>query len=229
MNVPPLPGEVAQLRTVVNIFLLVLFYGGTMRMSVAISRRKENADDYMTAGNKIGFGVSASSMTATWIWASSMYASVTAGYTYGVSGPIHYGLWGALMILFIYPFGRRIRKVAPRAHTLAEVMHARHGRSSQLMLAGSNVLGSLISLTSNFIAGGALVAMLSPFTFQQGILTVAAGVLLYTLWSGFRASVLTDFAQVMAMLGAVVVIIPGIFFAAGDTSLLAEGAAHVTA
>lgn len=48
-----------------------------------------------------------------------MYASVTAGYTYGVSGPIHYGLWGALMILFIYPFGRRIRAVAPRAHTLA--------------------------------------------------------------------------------------------------------------
>ena len=94
MNVPPLPGEVAQLGTVGIIFLLVLFYGGTMWMSVAISRRKENADDYMTAGNKIGFGVSASSMTATWIWASSMYASVTAGYTYGVSGPIHYGLWG---------------------------------------------------------------------------------------------------------------------------------------
>src|SRR5699024_12494698 len=85
-----LPGEVAQLGTVGIIFLLVLFYGGTMWMSVAISRRKENADDYMTAGNKIGFGVSASSMTATWIWASSMYASVTAGYTYGVSGPIHY-------------------------------------------------------------------------------------------------------------------------------------------
>ena len=225
MNVPPLPGEVAQLGTVGIIFLLVLFYGGTMWMSVAISRRKENADDYMTAGNKIGFGVSASSMTATWIWASSMYASVTAGYTYGVSGPIHYGLWGALMILFIYPFGKRIRKVAPRAHTLAEVMYARHGRSSQLMLAGSNVLGSVISLTSNFIAGGAIIAMLSPLSFGAGILIVAAGVLLYTLWYGFRASVMTDFAQVMAMLGAAVIIIPAVFFVAGGPSMFAEGVA----
>lgn len=95
------------------VVLLLVFYGGTMWMSLAISRKKENADSYMTAGNSIGFGVSAASMTATWIWASSMYASATAGYTYGVSGPIHYGLWGALMILFIYPFGRRIRKVAP--------------------------------------------------------------------------------------------------------------------
>lgn len=205
--------------------LLVLFYGGTMLMSVAISKRKENADDYMTAGNRIGFGISAASMTATWIWASSMYASVTAGYTYGVSGPIHYGLWGALMILFIYPFGKRIRAVAPRAHTLAEVMYARHGRSSQLMLAGSNVLGSIISLTSNFIAGGAIISLLSPISFGGGIVIVAAGVLLYTLWSGFRASVLTDFAQVCAMLGAAVIIIPVVFFAAGGPEMFEAGRA----
>ncbi|WP_285730229.1 sodium:solute symporter family protein [Nocardiopsis sp. ATB16-24] len=220
--------EGQQLSASVVILLLVLFFGGTMLMSILISKKKENADGYMTAGNNIGFGISAASMTATWIWASSMYASATSGYTYGISGPIHYGLWGALMILFIYPFGRRIRAVAPRAHTLAEVMYARHGRSSQLMLAGSNVVGSLISLTSNFIAGGALVAMLSPFTFTQGILVMAAGVLLYTLWSGFRASVLTDFAQVMAMLGAVVVIIPVVFFAAGGPDMFEAGATNLT-
>src|SRR5690625_2542179 len=222
-------GTAGQLGAPLIIALLVVFYGGTLLMSFAIGKKRENADGYMTAGSKLGFGISAASMTATWIWASSMYASATSGYTYGLSGPIHYGLWGALMILFIYPFGRRIRKVAPRAHTLAEVMYARHGRSSQLMLAGSNVLGSLISLTSNFIAGGALVAMLSPFSFQQGIVAVAGGVLLYTLWSGFRASVLTDFAQVMAMLGAVVVIIPVVFFAAGGPDIFTQGAAHVTA
>lgn len=77
------------------------------------------------------------------------------------------------------------------------------------------MLGSVISLTSNFIAGGALISLLSPLSFGAGILIVAAGVLLYTLWSGFRASVLTDFAQVMAMLGATVIIIPAVFFAAG--------------
>ncbi|MFC4371634.1 sodium:solute symporter family protein [Citricoccus nitrophenolicus] len=222
--------EFNQLGILAVVLLLILFYGGTMWMSVGISRKKENADGYMTAGNNIGFGISAASMTATWIWASSMYASATAGYTYGISGPIHYGLWGALMILFIYPFGKRIRKVAPRAHTLAEVMYARHGRSSQLMLAGSNVLGSLISLTSNFIAGGALISMLSPLSFGAGIVIVAAGVLMYTLWSGFRASVLTDFAQVMFMLGAAVVIIPVIFFVAGGPGMFEAGVAagHVT-
>ncbi|MCF8603831.1 sodium:solute symporter family protein [Gordonia sp. HY442] len=210
------------------LLLYAAFFGTSLYIAWRISRRNENADGYMTAGGKIGFGISSASMTATWIWASSMYASATSGYTYGISGPIHYGLWGALMILLIYPFGRRIRKVAPNAHTIAEVMFARHGRSSQLLLAGSNILGSLISLTSNLIAGGALVAMLSPFSFTQGIIAIGGGVLLYTLWSGFRASVLTDFVQVVFMLGAVVIIIPVVFFAAGGPDLFTTGAINLT-
>lgn len=217
-----------QFNVPVVLLLLILFYGGTFYVSVRIGKKRENADGYMTAGNNIGFGVSAASMTATWIWAASMYASATSGYTYGISGPIHYGLWGALMILFIYPFGKRIRQVAPKAHTLAEVMYARHGRSSQLMLAGSNVVGSLISLMSNFIAGGVLISLLSPFTFIQGVLMVAAGVLLYTLWSGFRASVITDFVQVLGMLGAVAVLVPIIFFAAGFPAAFETGAGNLT-
>lgn len=221
--------ETAQFHALVVVGLLVLFYGGTFLISTRIGKKEENADGYMTAGNNLGFGVSAASMTATWIWAASMYASATSGYTYGISGPIHYGLWGALMILFIYPFGRRIRAVAPKAHTLAEVLHVRHGRSSQLMLAGSNIVGSLISLMSNFIAGGVLISLLSPFNFTQGVFAVAAGVLLYTLWSGFRASVLTDFVQVVAMLGAVAVIVPFIFFAADFPAAFETGASNLTA
>lgn len=221
--------ESAQFSIPVIVALLLFFYGGTFWVSTLIGKKEENADGFMTAGNNIGFGISAGSMTATWIWASSMYAAATSGYTYGISGPIHYGFWGALMILFIYPFGRRIRAVAPRAHTLAEVMFARHGRSSQLLLAGSNLVGSLISLMSNFIAGGLLISLLSPFNFTQGVVTVAAGTLLYTLWSGFRASVLTDFLQVLAMLGAVAVIVPFIFFAAGFPAMFETGAGNLTA
>lgn len=221
--------ELIQFSGTAIVSLLVFFYGGTFVVSLLILKKEENADGYMTAGNKVGFGISAASMTATWIWAASMYASATSGYTYGISGPIHYGLWGALMILFIYPFGRRIRSVAPKAHTLAEVMYARHGRSSQLMLAGSNVVGSVISLMSNFIAGGVLIGLLSPLNFIQSVFAIAGGVLLYTLWSGFRASALTDFVQVLGMLGTVAFLMPLIFFAAGFPAAFETGASNLTA
>src|SRR5690554_2553873 len=151
-----------QFSTFTVVALLAAFYIGTYLVTLLIGKNKNDADGYMVADHGVGFGVSAASMTATWVWAASFYAAATSGYTYGLSGPLHYGLWGALMILFIYPFGIRIRKLAPRAHTLAEVIHARHGSSSQLILAFSNVIGSMISLMVNFTAAGALVAVLSP-------------------------------------------------------------------
>lgn len=215
-----------QLPTVV--ILLLLFYGGTFYMSMSIRQKKENVDGYMNASGAVGFGISAASMTATWIWAASFYAAATSGYKYGLSGPIHYGLWGALMILFIYPFGRRFREIAPDAHTLAEIMHARHGRSSQLILAGSNIVGSVISLMVNFTAAGTLVDILSPLSFYQGVLIAGVGVLSYTLWSGFRASVLTDFAQLVAMMAAAALIIPLVFFSAGGPELFEVGMTRLT-
>lgn len=212
-----------QLSLTTVVLLLFCFYGFSFLMTLRIGQKEECADGYMTSNGAIGFGMSAASMTATWVWAASIYAAASSGFKYGVSGAIHYGFWGALMILFIYPFGRRFREVAPHAHTLAEIMHARHGRCSQMILAGSNVLGSVISLMVNFTAAGALVSMLSPLSFMQGVVIVAVGVLSYTLWSGFRASVLTDFAQLTAMILAVVIIVPFLFFTLGGPDIFVQG------
>jgi len=212
-----------QLSTTTVVLLLFGFYGLTFLMALRIGAKKENVDGYMVANGAIGFGMSAASMTATWIWAASFYAAASSGYKYGLSGALHYGFWGALMILFIYPFGKRFRELAPQAHTLAEIMHARHGRSSQMILAGSNIVGSIISLMVNFTAAGALVAVLSPLSFIHGVLIAGFGVLSYTLWSGFRSSVMTDFGQLMAMILAAVIIIPMIFFTLGGPQLFTEG------
>lgn len=209
-----------QLSATTAILLLAGFYGATFLMSLLIGEKNENVDGFMVSNNAVGFGLSTASMIATWIWAASFYASATSGYKYGLSGPLHYGFWGALMILFIYPFGKRFRQLAPKAHTLAEVIHARHGTSSQMIMAVSNIVGSCISLMVNFTAAGALVSILSPLTFIQGVLIAGLGVLSYTLWSGFRTSVMTDFAQLAAMIIAAVIIIPLIFFNAGGPDML---------
>jgi len=211
-----------QFSPLVVLLMLAAFYGGTFLLSLLIRKEDESTDAYMVANQEIGIGLASSSMTATWIWAASFYAAATSGYKYGVSGPLHYGLWGALMILFIYPFGQRFRKLAPEAATLGEVVHARHGSGSQLILALSNIVGSSISLMVNFTAAGALVSMLSPLSFQTGVIIAGVGVLSYTVYSGFRAAVFTDFAQLVALMAVAVVIIPAVFFAMGGPSVFVE-------
>ena len=210
------------------VLLMLCFYGITFFLSLKIGQKNENVDGYMVSNGSIGFGMAAASMTATWIWAASFYAAASAGYKYGISGAFHYGFWGALMILFIYPFGKRFRQLAPNAHTLAEIMHARHGSQSQMILAGSNIVGSVISLMVNFTAAGALVEILSPLSFVHGVLITGIGVLSYTLWSGFRSSVFTDFGQLIAMILAAVIIIPTLFFTLGGPSLFQTGMSNLT-
>lgn len=90
-----------QFSTVGVVALLAAFYIFTYLVTRLIGKNKNDADGYMVADHGVGFGISAASMTATWVWAASFYAAATSGYTYGLSGPLHYGLWGALMILFI--------------------------------------------------------------------------------------------------------------------------------
>ena len=133
------------------------------------------------------------------------------------------------MILFIYPFGMRFRELAPDGHTLGELIKARHGSSSQLILAVSNLMGSLISLMVNFTAAGALVSVLSPLSFQTGVIIAGIGVLSYTLTSGFRASVFTDFAQLVALMAIGVVIIPAVLFAMGGPQAMVDGLPNLTA
>lgn len=218
-----------QFSPIVVLLMLAAFYGGTFLLSLLIRKEDESTDGYMVANQEIGIGLASSSMTATWIWAASFYAAATSGYKYGVSGPLHYGLWGALMILFIYPFGQRFRKLAPEAATLGEVVHARHGSGSQLILAISNIVGSSISLMVNFTAAGALVSMLSPLSFQTGVVIAGVGVLSYTVYSGFRAAVFTDFAQLVALMAVAVVIIPAVFFALGGPVAFAENLSTLSA
>ena len=218
-----------QFNTSTVLLVLFAFYGLTFLLTLSIAKKEESADGYMVSNGSVGFGMSAASMTATWIWAASFYGAASSGFQYGLSGAIHYGFWGALMILFIYPFGRRFRKLAPNARTLAEIMHARHGSASQMILASSNLVGSLISLMVNFTAAGALVDILSPLNFTEGVLIAGSGVLLYTFWSGFRSSVFTDFWQLTAMMVAAVVITPVLFFKLDGPDLFVQGMPNLSA
>src|SRR5690606_7073122 len=80
-----------QLSLTTVLLLLLCFYGLSFLMTLRIGKKDECADGYMTSNGAIGFGMSAASMTATWVWAASIYAAASSGYKYGLSGAIHYG------------------------------------------------------------------------------------------------------------------------------------------
>lgn len=67
--------DLFQFSVPVVLSLLVGFYVATFLMTLVIGRKKENVDAYMVSTHRVGFGISAASMTATWVWAASFYAA----------------------------------------------------------------------------------------------------------------------------------------------------------
>lgn len=60
-----------QFSPVTILLLLAAFYGGTYSLTLLIKSDRQGTDAFMVANHRVGFGMGAASMTATWIWAAS--------------------------------------------------------------------------------------------------------------------------------------------------------------
>lgn len=193
---------------------------------VIVTRRGVRANDaegFVVADRDVAGGIGTASMTATWIWAASMYAAATAAYTYGVAGAFHYAFWGGLALLFVWRYGQRVRELVPHGHTFSQFIRARHGRLSQGVMGLESYLNSQYSLVVNLTAGGALLSLFSPLPYGAAVLVVAATVLAYSALSGIRASVITDLFQMAAIVLLAAVIVPTVLVGAGGPRAVALG------
>lgn len=207
--------------TVSGAVALLALYGGVMLFVTRRFAGDTDAESFVVADRDLPYGLGTATMSATWIWAASMYAAATAAYTYGLSGAFHYAFWGGLALLFVWRYGQRVREVAVHGHTFPEWIRARHGRLSQGVVAAENYLNSQYSLILNFTAGAAILSLFSPLGYNAALVLIAVLVTGYAAVSGIRASVVTDVLQVAAMVLVAAVAVPVIVFSAGGPARFA--------
>lgn len=200
--------------------ILGAYFVAMLALTTVLAPRAD-AEGFIVADRDVGFGWGAASMSATWIWAASMYAAATAAFTYGISGAFHYAFWGGLGLLFIWKYGQRVRRMVPHGHTFPEFVKTRHGRLSHGVVGIENYVNSQYSLIINFTAGAAIISLFSPLSYEASLVVTAVIVVGYSILSGIRASVVTDLVQVAAMVLVAAVAVPLVFFHAGGPGAFA--------
>jgi Na+/proline symporter len=218
-----LQGDLISLGTIEMAGLLLIYFLIVFGIVIKIARKNEDTDEFIVANRQVGLGLGAGSTTATYIWAASFFSAAIAGYQYGIAGPIHYGLWGACALFFIWPYGLRMRELSPEGHTLPELIKARHGKYSHLTTVFANSFGSTVSLTVNLMAAGSLISMFSSISYEWGVIGIGAIILAYVIKSGFRSSVITDYVQITAMFIVAIVGIPMMVNSMGGVSAMYTG------
>ncbi len=168
-------------------------------IGVLVSRRIRSESDYLIAGRKIGFGLAAFSMFATWFGAETCVGAAGKFYEQGLAGgatdPFGYAL--ALFVMgFVFAAALWRRGLT----TLADLFRERYScgveRFAALMMAPTSIFWAAAQIR----AFGQVMHSMSEMSVTVSITIAAVAVILYTCTGGLLADVVTDLFQSIAII-----------------------------
>lgn len=183
---------------------VLLAYAAVMFGATVLMTKKEGNVEKFCVGNRdIGWGVSALSIAATWIWAPALFTSTENAYTKGFAGLFWFLVPNVLCLILFIPFAKRIREEMPEGITLSGYMHEKY-QSGSVKKIYLFQLGALSALSTGvqLLAGSKILSMLTGIPFATMTMIMAVIAFSYSQFSGIRASILTDTIQMVFMLAA---------------------------
>lgn len=184
--------------------IVLLAYTAVMLGTTVFMTKKEGNVERFCVGNRnIGWGVSALSIAATWIWAPALFTSTEIAYIKGFAGLFWFLVPNVFCLILFIPFAKKIRRDMPEGITLAGYMYEKY-RSGSVKNIYLFQLGALSALSTGvqLLAGSKILSMLTGIPFTAMTVIMAAIAFSYSEFSGIRASILTDAIQMVFMLGA---------------------------
>jgi Na+/proline symporter len=185
----------------IGVYLVVQFALGML-----VSRHIASETDYLLAGRRLGVGLAAFSIFATWFGAETVVGAAGSIYSGGLAGgsadPFGYGLCLIVLGLFIaMPLWRR------RYTTFGDLFRERYSvgveRFAVLLMVPTSVLWAAAQIR----AFGQVVSAASDLEVSIAITAAAVFVILYTVAGGLLADVVTDFVQSIAILVGLLVLL----------------------
>jgi Na+/proline symporter len=199
------------------VMLLITYYFSKKNVA-------QTSEGFLVADRKVGWFLGGMSIAASWIWAPALFVSVQLAYEKGLAG-IFWFTFPNIIALGIFAFlAPKIREKLPDGFTLPQYIKFRleSNRVHKLYLI-PYFFYQIMAVTVQLFAGGSLVSLLTgiPLTTVMPILGLIA--LIYTLVSGLKASVITDFFQMAMIVVIGAVILPWVWKIAGGVSVIKEG------
>jgi Na+/proline symporter len=198
----------------IGVYLLVQFAFG-----LAVSRRIASESDYLIAGRRLGVGLAAFSIFATWFGAETVVGAAGSIYSDGLAGgsadPFGYGL--CLVVLgavIAAPLWRR------RYTTFGDLFRERYSIGVERLAVLLMVPTSVLWAAAQIRAFGQVVSASSDLEVNVAITVAASFVIVYTVAGGLLADVVTDFVQSIAIIAGLLVLLVAVANANGGFAAL---------
>ena len=185
-----------------NLTLLIIIVVSLLFALVGIlySRKKQTLSNYLTAGRNVGILSLTTSLVASALGAWILFGPASAATWGGIGSVIGYSLGTAFPMIALIFLGSKIRKVFPRGSTLTEFIYYKFGKNLFKLILILTIFYMFIFLCAEVTAVSMLVNYISGTPLWLTSTLVIVTTLIYTLYGGLRASILTDNLQFFIVL-----------------------------
>lgn len=155
---------------------------------------------FLVANREIGRVPAAFSIAAAWIWAPALFVSAEKAYTQGWVGLFWFLVPNVGCLILFSFFAKRLRNLFPDGITVSDYMRKRHsGRVQKIYLVALGGLATC-SFAVQLLAGGKIISVMSGLPYFWVTVCLALIPVGYSLYSGLKASIISDFLLMITML-----------------------------
>jgi len=165
------------------------------------------SEHFNTAGRMIKTGLTASVIVSQWTWAATLLQSSNVAWQYGVSGPFWYASGATIQVLLFGVLAINLKKVAPSAHTVCEIVKARWGKPAHLTFLFFCFAANLIVTSMLLLGGAATVEALTGMDYRLAAFLIPWGVILYTASGGLQATFLASYIHTVIIFGVLILMV----------------------
>ena len=187
-------GQNLTLLLIIVISLLFALIG------ILYSRKHQGLSNYLTAGRNVGALSLTTSLVASALGAWILFGPASAATWGGIGSVIGYSLGTAFPMIAMIFLGTKIRKVFPKGKTLTEFIQKKFGKNLFKLVLVLMIFYMFIFLCAEVTAVSMLVNYISGTPLWLTATLVITTTLIYTLYGGLRASILTDNLQFFIVL-----------------------------
>lgn len=154
---------------------------------------RHTSEWFNTAGRNVKTGLIASVIVSQWTWAATILQSSNVAWEYGISGPFWYASGATIQVMLFGIMAIEIKRKAPYAHTVCEIVKARWGTSAHIVFLFFCFLTNIIVTAMLLLGGSAVVNALTGVNIYAASFLIPLGVIVYTLAGGLKATFLASY------------------------------------
>ncbi|KAM7264869.1 hypothetical protein ACFE04_002552 [Oxalis oulophora] len=151
-----------------------------------------------------------------WTWAATILQSSNFAWQYGISGPFWYAGGASIQVLLFGVMAIEIKRKAPYAHTVCEIVKARRGTAAHVVFLFFCFMTNIIVTAMLLLGGSAVVNALTGVIIYAASFLIPLEVIVYTLAGGLKATFLASYIHSVIVHVVLVIFVYLVYAGSGE-------------